>query len=44
MASRDAIKVVCRVRPLNKIEQEGNFNKCVTHDDTDITVEVSATA
>jgi hypothetical protein len=39
MASRDRIKVVCRIRPENKIEKEGNYPRCVTYDSTSITVD-----
>ena len=41
MSNRESIKVVCRVRPLNKIELSGNFQNCVTHDDYMITIKVS---
>ena len=41
MSNRESIKVVCRVRPLNKIELSGNFQNCVTHDDYMMTVKVS---
>lgn len=40
MASRDSIKVVCRIRPLNQIELSGNYPKCVEHDDRNISCEV----
>ena len=39
MASRDRIKVVCRIRPENKIEIAGNYPRCVTFDGPNITVE-----
>ena len=41
MSNRDSIKVVCRVRPLNQIELNGNFQICVNHDNTSISVNVS---
>lgn len=42
MASqRERIKVVCRIRPENKIEKEGNYQKCVTYEDLSISVTVS---
>jgi hypothetical protein len=34
MAARDRIKVVCRIRPENAIEREGNYKRCVTYDDS----------
>ena len=40
MTSRDRIKVVCRIRPENKLEKEGNYQKCVTYDDYQIAVSV----
>ena len=41
MANRDSIKVVCRVRPENKLELAGNYQRCVEHTDKDIKVTVS---
>ena len=41
MSNRDSIKVVCRVRPLNAIELEGNYKRCVEHNNRDISVTVS---
>lgn len=41
MSSRESIKVVCRLRPLNQIELQGNFKNCVEHDDLSITINVS---
>lgn len=41
MSNRESIKVVCRVRPLNTIELQGNFQNCVTHDETGITINVN---
>jgi hypothetical protein len=41
MSQRDRIKVVCRIRPENKLEKEGNYQKCVTYEDYAITVNVS---
>lgn len=38
MAARDRIKVVCRIRPENKIEIAGGFPKCVTFDNPNISV------
>lgn len=38
--SQDAIKVVCRLRPLNKIEIANNGVECVSYTDTDITLNV----
>lgn len=29
MAARDRIKVVCRIRPENKIEKDGNYKRVV---------------
>jgi hypothetical protein len=40
MSTRDRIKVVCRIRPENKLEKEGNYQKCVTYDNTNISVTV----
>ena len=31
---------MCRIRPENKIEKEGNYQKCVTYEDYQITVNV----
>lgn len=42
MSQRDKIKVVCRIRPENKIEKEGAYQKCVTYDDQNISVTVKA--
>ena len=42
MANRDSIKVVCRVRPENKLELAGNYQRCVEHTDKDIKVTVSS--
>jgi hypothetical protein len=39
MSARDRIKVVCRIRPENKIEKAGNYKSCVEFDDTNISVE-----
>ena len=39
MASRDRIKVICRIRPENKIEISGNYARCVTFDGPNISVE-----
>jgi hypothetical protein len=41
MSQRERIKVVCRIRPENKLEKEGNYQKCVTYEDYAITVNVS---
>jgi hypothetical protein len=41
MSQRDRIKVVCRIRPENKIEKEGAYTKCVTFEDYNITVTVN---
>jgi hypothetical protein len=38
--SSDSIKVVCRLRPLNKIEIANNGLECVTHNQKDITISV----
>lgn len=40
MAQRDRIKVVCRIRPENKLEKEGNYQKCVVYDNLNISVNV----
>ncbi len=40
MSQRERIKVVCRIRPENKLEKEGNYQKCVTFEDQAITVNV----
>lgn len=40
MSQRERIKVVCRIRPENKIEKDGNYQKCVTYEDTAISVTV----
>lgn len=40
MSNRDAIKVVCRMRPENKLELEGNYSRCVEFDDKNIRVTV----
>jgi len=39
MSFRDRIKVVCRIRPENKIEIAGNYPRCVTFDRTNIGIE-----
>lgn len=44
MSQRERIKVVCRIRPENKLEKEGNYSKCVTFEDFAITVTVSSTS
>ena len=41
MLSRDAIKVVCRMRPENKLEKEGNYARCVEFDKKNIRVTVA---
>ena len=41
MSSRDSIKVVCRIRPENAIEQTGGDKRCVEHNKVDISVNVS---
>lgn len=41
MSQRERIKVVCRIRPENKLEKEGNYSKCVNFEDYAITVTVS---
>lgn len=41
MSQRERIKVVCRIRPENKIEKEGAYQKCVTYEDYQIAVTVS---
>lgn len=41
MSSRDAIKVVCRMRPENKLEKEGNYARCVEFDKKNIRVTVA---
>ena len=41
MSSRDSIKVVCRIRPENAIEQGGGYKRCVEHNKYDISVCVS---
>ena len=38
MSTRDRIKVVCRIRPENKIEKEGRYKRCVTFDKTNISI------
>ena len=38
MSSRDRIKVVCRIRPENKIEIAGNYPRCVTFDKHNISI------
>ena len=43
MSQRERIKVVCRIRPENKLEKEGNYQKCVTYDTTNIAVTVITT-
>jgi hypothetical protein len=39
MSNRDRIKVVCRIRPENKIEIAGNYPRCVGFDRTHINIE-----
>ena len=39
MASRDRIKVVCRIRPENKLEIAGAYKRCVEYDSKNISVE-----
>ena len=39
MSARDRIKVVCRIRPENKIELDGKFARCVTYEGPNMTVE-----
>ena len=41
MASRDSIKVVCRIRPENALEMAGSYKRCVEHNDKDISISVS---
>ena len=38
MSSRDKIKVVCRIRPENKLEIQGNYQRCVAFQDSSISV------
>lgn len=33
---------MCRIRPENKLEKEGNYVKCVTYDSTNISVNVNS--
>lgn len=40
--SQDAIRVVCRLRPLNKIEIANQGVECVEYTDKDITIAVFA--
>jgi hypothetical protein len=40
MSQRERIKVVCRIRPENKLEKEGSYQKCVTFEDQSIAVTV----
>lgn len=42
MAARDRIKVVCRIRPENKIEKDGNYKRVVKFDGPHIAVECAA--
>ena len=37
----DSIRVVCRLRPLNKIEIEHKGEECVSYSDKDITLAVT---
>jgi hypothetical protein len=37
-SARDRIKVVCRIRPENKIEIAGAYQRCVQYDKTNISV------
>jgi hypothetical protein len=39
MSARDRIKVVCRIRPENKLELAGNYKRCVNYDSTNISVD-----
>jgi len=39
--SRETIKVVCRLRPENKLEKEGGYKLCVTNNDTSLKILVS---
>lgn len=39
--SSDSIKVVCRLRPLNKIEIANDGEECVSHTSKDITIKVT---
>ena len=36
----DSIRVVCRLRPLNKIEIANNGEECVNYSEKDITIHV----
>jgi hypothetical protein len=38
MSNRDAIKVVCRIRPENAIEKGGSYRRCVEYEKTAISV------
>ena len=38
--SSDSIKVVCRLRPLNKIQIANNGEECVTHTSKEMTIKV----
>ena len=42
MSSRDTIKVVCRMRPENKLELAGNYERCLEFDKKNIDVKVSS--
>lgn len=44
MANRESIKVVCRIRPENAIEQGGGYKRCVEHTEKDISVAVNSPA
>lgn len=39
--SSDSIRVVCRLRPLNKIELANNGEECVSHTTKEITIKVN---
>lgn len=42
--ANDTVKVVCRIRPQNKLEIQGGYSTCVEYDATNITVNVNADA
>lgn len=41
--NRESINVVCRLRPLNKLEKEGNYGVCMTHNDKSVNIKVDET-
>ena len=41
MSSKENIRVVCRIRPENKIEKDGEYNNCMTYNSSSIKININ---